>query len=156
MDAAVEWAVFEAHVPVFAGRVRELLAAHPHHVLATLRSDGSPRVGGTNVFVTDGTLWVGMMPHAARVGDLRRDPRCAIHSAPLDEALTLGDVRLQLRAREVATEHAAAFLGPEHPGDGVVFTLTLVAVSLVRVAGEELVLETWRPGEEVRVRHVRD
>jgi hypothetical protein len=156
MTTAVEWSTFESCAPTLSGRVWEILGSHPHHVLATVRSDGAPRVGGTNVFITDGLLWVGMMPNAARVGDLRRDQRCALHSAPLDEALTLGDVRLQLLAQEVTTERAAALLGSDHQGGGVVFTLRLFEVALVRVSGDTLVLEIWRPGEEVRVRRIRN
>lgn len=137
---------------MFAGRVKELLAAHPHHVVATVRQDGSPRVGGTNVFVADGALWIGMMPQAARIADLRRDPRCAIHSAPLDEHLTLGDVRLRLFADEADPERAAALLGPDHPGDGVVFVLSVVEASIVRVDGTALVIDVWRPGSGLTVR----
>lgn len=139
---------------MFAGRVKGLLAAHPHHVVATVRQDGSPRVGGTNVFVTDGVLWIGMMPQAARVGDLRRDPRCAIHSAPIDEHLTLGDVRLRLLADEADPEQAAALLGPDHPGDGVVFTLEVAEASIVRVEDEVLVVEVWHQGSGLAVRRV--
>jgi len=148
---ASTWASFEDQEPVFAGRVKELLAAHPHHVVATVRQDGSPRVGGTNVFVTDGVLWIGMMPQAARVADLRRDPRCAIHSAPLDEHLTVGDVRLRLLVDEADPERAATLLGPDHPGGGVVFTLEVAEASLVRVEGEVLMLEVWRPGSGLKV-----
>lgn len=154
VSIAVEWTSFEDQEPELAGRIKSLFALHPHHVVSTLKQDGSPRVGGTNVFFTGGTLWIGMMPQAARVSDLRRDPRCAIHSAPLDEHLTLGDVRLQLSAHEAAPEQAAALLGAEQPGDGVVFTLKVVEASVVRVEEKTLVVEIWRPGSELEVRRI--
>lgn len=106
------------------------------------------------MFVTDGVLWIGMMPQAARVADLRRDPRCAIHSAPLDEHLTVGDVRLRLLVDEADPERAATLLGPDHPGDGVVFVLSVVEASIVRVDGAALVVEVWRPGSGLKVRRL--
>jgi hypothetical protein len=143
------WAGFVAQEPGFAHRVEQILRAHPHHVIATIRPDGSPRVGGTNVFVDEGMLWIGMMPAAARVGDLRRDGRCAVHSAPLDEHLGEGDVRMDLLADELdpaAAERLLAAGGHGGGGGGVVFALAVRAVSLVRVEGDELLLELFRPG----------
>lgn len=36
------WAVFEKAEPEFAAAVQARFAQYPHHVLATLRKDGSP------------------------------------------------------------------------------------------------------------------
>lgn len=152
MSASVPWGEFARLAPDLAGRARAILTGHPHHVIATVRGDGSPRVGGTNVFVTDDALWIGMMTVAARVGDLRSEPRCAIHSAPIDEHLAHGDLRLDLTAEEAADALAVGLLASTgNGGPGVVFTLEIRRVSLVRVDGEELVVETWRPGTDVSV-----
>jgi hypothetical protein len=153
---SVPWSSYAALEPERAAQVEALFVGHPHHVLATVRADGSPRVGGSNVFVTDGDLWIGMMPQAARAVDLRREPRCALHTAPLSEALDPPDARLDLVARELPPELARPrILGTGAPdGDGVAFSLGLRAVTLVRVEGEQLVLERWTPAGGLRVRRL--
>jgi hypothetical protein len=155
-DGSVPWSTYAAAAPEHAAQVEALFKGHPHHVLATVRPDGAPRVGGTSVFVTDGELWIGMMAQAARAADLRRDPRCALHTAPLSEALDPPDARLDLIARELPPDLARARItatgAPD--GDGLVFTLDVRASTLVRVAGEELVLERWTPGAGIRVRRL--
>lgn len=155
-DASVSWSTYASAAPEHAAQVEALVKGHPHHVLATVRPDGSPRVGGTNVFVTDGDLWIGMMPQAARAVDLRRDPRCALHTAPLSEALDPPDARLDLVARELPSDLARSrILGTGAPdGDGFVFSLALRSATLVRVVGEELVLERWTPAGGVEVRRL--
>ena len=146
------WSDFVRDAPALAAATAEVLSSHPHHVIATTRGDGSPRVGGTNVFITDGIAWIGMMPVAARVRDLRRDPRCAIHSAPLEQDLARGDIRLDLVATEAGPDLAARLLSATgSPGSGVVFTLEVSRASLVRVEDDHLVIETWLPGRSATV-----
>ena len=43
------WEDFEQEAPEPAALVRARFEAEKHHVLATLRKDGSPRVSGTEV-----------------------------------------------------------------------------------------------------------
>lgn len=154
MSTTVKWGVFETREPELAGRVKMLFEAHQHHVIATITRDGSPRVGGTNVFFAGDDMWIGMMPQAARVDDLRRDPRCAIHSAPLDEKLQYGDARLSLISHEASESRTAELLGIEHPANGVVFLLDITEVSIVRVEEETLVLESWSPDTGYSVRRI--
>ena len=40
------WGEFERAEPEFAHRVRGLFDAHKHKTIATLRTDGSPRISG--------------------------------------------------------------------------------------------------------------
>ena len=60
------WSEFEAAAPQLAARVRERLDAHAHKTIATLRSDGSPRISGTEARIADGELWIGSMWHARK------------------------------------------------------------------------------------------
>ena len=161
MSGAVQWGVFAAAVPGLAAEVQARLAAHPHHVLATLRADGSPRVNGTNVYVTDGRMWFGTMTGAVRAADMRRDPRVAIHSAPLDDKLPAGsgDARVSGTVRALAPEDGRALLvavAGEEAGaaDGEFFELLVDSVSLVEVHGQSVVVRSWTPdgGEQVRLR----
>src|SRR5580692_7502415 len=78
------WRDVEQAEPEFAGRVRALFDAYRHKTLATLRADGSPRISGIEAAFEDGELVFGSMPHARKGGDLRRDPRFALHSATVD------------------------------------------------------------------------
>src|SRR3954469_22602684 len=75
------WREFELEVPELATRVREAFARGKHATMATLRADGSPRISGTEVELSDdGTLRLGSMPGALKARDLLRDPRVAVHS----------------------------------------------------------------------------
>src|SRR5260370_31042005 len=73
------WAEFESAEPEFALRVQKLMSARRHLTMATLRTDGSRRISGTEVELADGQLRLGSMPGAVKALDLRRDGRVAIH-----------------------------------------------------------------------------
>src|SRR5690606_32080958 len=97
------WEAFAPAEPGLARTVEERFGAHTHHVLATLRKDGSPRTSGLEVRFLGGELWLGMMPGSLKALDLRRDPRFALQANP-GEGTTMGggDVRIAGRAVEAA------------------------------------------------------
>jgi hypothetical protein len=147
------WSIFEREAPELAARVRARFEAHAHHVLATLRTSGAPRVSGSNVEFIGGELTVGSMPGAVKALDLRRDGRFALHSAPLDEKLVGGDAKLSGTA--VLLEGDAlkswgdgieAATGNRPSGDSDAFRLEITEASLVEVDGDHLVITSWRPG----------
>jgi hypothetical protein len=148
------WAEFEKQAPELAAVVHGLLSAHKHKVLATLRKDGSPRVSGTETELKEGQLWLGSMPGSVKALDLRRDPRMALHvtSPDPDEANPSdwpGDAKLAGRAEEVTDPEVLARF--EMPGDGPhLFRVDLNEVVWTRVQGDELVIDAWHEGEEVR------
>lgn len=76
------WGTFAAAEPSLAQSVEERFGAFTHHVLATLREDGSPRTTGLEVRFLRGELWLGMMPDSLKALDLRRDPRFALQANP--------------------------------------------------------------------------
>jgi len=142
------WGEFADAEPHLSRRVRDLFSAHRHHTMATLRSDGSPRISGTEVdFAGDG-LALGMMGGALRAADLRRDPRVALHSctADPDEDPTLwpGDAKISGIAHQVDGHDAA-------PGS-LRFLVDLHEVVITRVGtpADHLVIESWHPGRGVR------
>ena len=154
----VRWEFIQNSVSQLAQYVERRFAAHEHHVLATTRRDGSPRVSGTNVMFTNGTLWIGMMPSARRFDDLRRSPACALHSAPLNEKLPEGegDVRLYAMARElVGSERETIFrshfteLTDVMPGH--FFELLVTEFSIVEVHNEEMIITRWTPEDGVAI-----
>lgn len=139
----MSWPRFVAEAPDLAARVEARLRSSKHHILATLRRDGSPRVSGTEVdFRATGELAIGTGSEAVKARDLQRDSRFALHAHPGDGSLDGGDAKLAGRA--VAIEH--------DDGDHSVFQFDLEEVVLTSLneARDRLVIESWRPGEPVK------
>ncbi|RFU86006.1 pyridoxamine 5'-phosphate oxidase family protein [Streptomyces triticagri] len=144
------WADFSAAEPELAGRAERRLTAFTHHVLATLRRDGSPRTSGLEVRFLAGELWLGMMPGSLKARDLQRDPRFALQGNPgtdPDADMQDGDVRIAGRAVEVHDpEVIARYAGEVRPPEPFhLFRAELTEVVRTYVEGDELVVEVWRP-----------
>jgi hypothetical protein len=143
------WQDVEAAAPELARRVRSLFDAHKHKTIATLRADRSPRISGIETEFADGELTFGSMPRAHKGADLRRDPRCALHSATVDpvegaEAQWPGEAKIAGRA-------IAA--GPITEGpDGDAFRLDISEVVHTHLDPEAtmLVVDWWTPGAGLR------
>jgi hypothetical protein len=154
------WSEIERAAPSLAQKVRAAFDAHKHKVMATLRSDGSPRVSGTEVDFLLGEAWIGSMPGAKKALDLLRDPRVAIHSAPLDTDLRVPDVKVAGRAVAVTDPEeftryltARAGEGGQHPeGDFHLFRLDITEVACTSIGdpADHLVIESWRAGRGER------
>ncbi|WP_116949132.1 pyridoxamine 5'-phosphate oxidase family protein [Jiangella endophytica] len=150
------WKQFDDEAPELAKVVRAQLTATKHHVLATLRADGSPRVSGTEVDFDGDHLTLGSMPEARKAHDLQRDSRYALHNNPGDGSMTVADIKISGRAAEVTgpefeayqTAHAAGL----PPGPFHLFRLGIDDVVLAGLndtrTGMEITL--WRPGQPVR------
>ena len=93
------WAEVRRSAPELAETVRRLFDAHRHKTLATLRSDGSPRISGIEATFEGDELWLGMMVDSRKAHDLRRDPRMALHSTSVGEDWK-ADAKLSGRAVE--------------------------------------------------------
>ena len=147
------WRSFEQQAPELAAAVRARFAAEKHHVLATLRADGAPRVSGTEVGFAHDELFLGSMPGARKARDLQRDPRCAIHAHTGDSTMAGGDAKVSGRAVEALDEQTLArFRAAEQPaGPYHLFLLDLTEAVLTSVDGDELVVQLWRPGQSVQV-----
>jgi hypothetical protein len=137
------WAEFAEQAADLAAAVEARFAAEKHHVLATLRADGSPRVSGTEVHLRHGQLYVGSMPGARKALDLQRDPRFALHAHPGDGSMTGGDAKVAGRAVESQDERFEV-TPPSH-----LFLLDLTEVVLTTVEHDRLVVQLWRPGAGV-------
>ncbi|MFD8538653.1 pyridoxamine 5'-phosphate oxidase family protein [Streptomyces rubrogriseus] len=150
----VNWAGFAAAEPGLADTVASRFGAYPHHVLATLRKDGSPRTAGLEVRFLTGELWLGMMPDSLKALDLRRDPRFALQANPGDgTGMGGGDVRITGRAIEVEDPRTKAgyVREVEPPEPFHLFRTELTEVVRTRVEDDEyLVVEVWQPGRPLR------
>jgi hypothetical protein len=148
------WHDFETEAPELAAAVRARFEARKHHVLATLRAGGEPRVSGTEVRVHGGDLTIGSMWQSVKARDLLRDGRFALHAHMGDESMEGGDAKVAGRALEVTdprwlAEYREVVQPP--PGPFHAFRLELTEAVLTEVAGDHLLISTWRPGSAVRV-----
>jgi hypothetical protein len=142
----------EAEQPEFAARVRACFDAHRHKILATLRSDGGPRVSGIEASFAIGQLWLAGMTRSIKFADLRRDPRMALHSGSDEPDTFTADAKVSGRAVEVTdpgerAEFGSATGNPDG-GDYDLFRIELDQVVLTAIAPEKdaLVISSWRPG----------
>lgn len=152
------WQAFAEEQPALAGAVAARLKAAKHHVLATIRRDGSPRVSGTEVEFHGSDLVLGSMWGAVKARDLQRDGRFALHSNPGDGSMEGGDAKVSGRADEVVDpEEVGRFIEATRPPEPFhLFRLDIEEVVLTSLSsdGQALVIESWRPGTPV-VRHGR-
>ncbi|MFL4906493.1 pyridoxamine 5'-phosphate oxidase family protein [Streptomyces sp. MMS24-I2-30] len=150
----MNWAAFSTTAPELASIAERRFGAFRHHVLATLRRDGSPRTSGLEVRFLDGELWLGMMPHSLKTLDLRRDPRFVLQANPGDGTdLGDGDVRVAGRAVEVEDPGVkeAYVKEVEPPQPFHLFRAELTEVVRTYIAdGTFLVTESWQPGRPLR------
>ncbi len=149
--STASWRDFETAHPALADTVRTRFEAFRHHILATIRADGSPRTGGIEVTFRSGELWLGSMPDARKSRDLRRDPRFALSANPGPGTdMAGGDVRIAGLARWVDDPRTLALFAeevqPPEPFDLFCVGLTEIVRTTVDEPAEEIVLASWRPG----------
>jgi hypothetical protein len=149
------WHAVEQAEPAFADMVRARFEATGLAMVATLRSDGSPRLSGIEPWFADRELWLGMMYDSRKARDLQRDPRFALHAATIDKDVTNGDVKVAGRAFEIAEDavdgalatYAAQAGHDAPPGPAHVFRLDLHEVVHIAPAGDHLVIQRWTPAD---------
>jgi hypothetical protein len=144
------WSEVEAQAPELAARARGLFDAHTHHTLATSRSDGSPRISGTEVDFRDGEVYIGSMWRAVKALDLRRDPRFALHCGTVDPPDWAGDAKFAGRAEEI-TKPESSDAERSHSFRLDITELVVVALNPERT---KMVIESWHEGRGLQ-RHER-
>lgn len=149
------WGEYARTNPDQAKIVADVFQSHPHHVVATIRSDGSPRLGGTSVFFTEEDLWIGTKTDSFRAKDLHRDSRCALYSAPIDEHLVRPDIQIDGVASLADNDVTHKLLSAVGEPDGAaVFLLQICALRILTVDRDELVIETWSPVTGTKIRRI--
>jgi hypothetical protein len=155
------WGEFARSEPAFAKLMKDRFDSHKHKMLATLRTDGSPRLSGVEATFANGRLWLGMMPGSMKALDLQRDPRLALHSALDEPEMPRGDARISGRVIEhTDDETMAAFsrasqeaTGQEvPPGPFHLFSVDIQEAVLIRIGdpADHLVIQTWREGQGLK------
>lgn len=148
------WIEFVGYAPKLAAAVTARFAAHKHHVLATIRQDGSPRVSGTEVeFCGDGTVRLGSMLNSLKARDLQRDPRFALHSNPGNHSMEGGDAKIAGTAVELTDPEALQKIFDAAPPELVpyhVFDLNIDEVALTTIVDDHMQIDLWRPETAVK------
>lgn len=149
---AVPWPTVEYEAPDLAAAVRTRFEAALHHVLATLRRDGSPRVSGTEVSFHEDQMLLGSMWRSAKALDLQRDGRFALHSNPGDGSMEGGDAKVSGVAVELVGEQHEEFeRAVQPPGPFHLFRLDIAQVvhSTLHPDGDRMVIRSWGPGRGI-------
>jgi hypothetical protein len=141
------WIDVEQQAPELAAEARRYFDKHKHKTLATLRSDGSPRISGSEVEFEDGELKFGSMWRGVKALDLLRDPRFALHSGSDEPDGWSGDAKVAGRAEEIASTE-----GKSHT-----FRADITELVVVRLGepADHIVIESWHEGRGV-TRRQRD
>lgn len=110
-------------------------------MLGTVREDGSPRISPVQPYLIAGELVVGVMP-SPKLDDLRRDPRCVLHSSVSNLDGSEGELKVHGQAR--STDDPSILEAPGtwwagRPHDR--FETFTIAI-------EEAVLLTWSSDQE--------
>ena len=147
------WSTLEQSEPEFASRVQRLFDAGRHKTIATLRSDGSPRISGIECEFSDGQLRFASMPDARKLMDLKRDVRFALHGPTFHpeagrESEWPGEAKIAGRVVSVdamTTDEAAA-----QAGEAFIADIREVVITRLNADATKLVVESWTPQRGLR------
>jgi hypothetical protein len=151
----VSWGRFEADAGPLAQLARRRFEECGLVLVGTLRRDGGPRISPVEPLIVDDRLYLGMMWRSMKALDLRRDPRCVVHSIVTATEGNEGDVKLYGRGVEVTDVDqrdrygVALFdrIGWRPTGDFHLFDVDIGEVGYFRVEGSVHRVWHWRPGE---------
>lgn len=157
----VTWRQFSDEAPSIAEVfVRRHTATNNLCMLATLRSDGFPRISPMEPGIFEDDLILVGMPDTTKFRDLERDSRFSLHTATVDPYVGDGDVKLWGHANNVQDaalhERFAAQLFEESGMDlrgqsfDPFFVADLRGASAVEISDSRLAITVWKPGEGER------
>jgi hypothetical protein len=130
---AVAWRDLEAGAPEIARLGLARLAAARVALLGTLRRDRSPRISPVEPYVAGGELLIGVMASSAKAADLRRDQRCALHSAVTGPDAGEGELKLS------GTAGVSVTVTADHTGDAECLHVVARRVLPSGPAGQSLI-----------------
>ncbi|HET7017028.1 MAG TPA: pyridoxamine 5'-phosphate oxidase family protein [Streptosporangiaceae bacterium] len=155
----MHWSDIEKAQPRLAKLAHDRLISPGVVLVATVRSDGTPRLSPVEPLILDGDLWLSMMWHSAKALDLLRDPRVLVHNVITSRSGTDGEFKVRGTAshedqpaiQRRYADTAAATLGwnPE-PGRFHLFAVDIehtAVISYDEPTGDQHVA-TWPPTRE--------
>ena len=147
----MDWTALEDVAPEIAELGRDRLDRARVALLATLRSDGWPRVSPIEPYFSQGLLLFGAMTWSLKALDLRRDPRCTLHSAVTGPDSGEGELKLYGRAAEVDEAVRSSCEGgwwlDKAPETATVFGLSIERAAFVGwdIGGAQMEVRSWSP-----------
>lgn len=155
------WEDFAAEAPHIAEVFTRRHAATGNLcLLATLRSDGYPRISPMEPQIIGGHLVLVGMPGTTKYRDLGRDPRFCLHTATVDPHVGEGDAKLWGEVRNLRdpslharfAEQVVEGGGPDLRGQDLdpFFVADLTSGSCLEFADRQLKVTIWKPGEGER------
>jgi hypothetical protein len=160
----ITWDLFAAEAPHIAEIfVRRHAATGNLCMLGTLRSDGYPRISPLEPRIVAGHLAIVGMQGTTKFRDLGRDPRFTLHTATVDTRVSDGDAKVWGRAVNLQdTELHKRFADELYEESGFdlrsekfdpFYVADLTGASSLEVAGDQLLITIWEPGEGEREVH---
>jgi hypothetical protein len=156
------WKAFTEAAPrIAAVFTRRHAAAGNLCLLATLRSDGYPRISPIEPRVFEDHLWIVGMPNTTKFADLGRDPRFCLHTATIDPQVGDGDAKLwgvvddvpdtalQQRFAAALFDETGLDLRGQHFDH--FYAANLTGASAVQVSDGHMDVTIWRPGQPEHV-----
>ena len=158
----VTWKEFAEEAPQIAEVfIRRHAATGNLCLLATLRSDGYPRISPVEPRIVGDHLSIVGMPGTTKFRDLGRDPRFSLHTATVDSYVGDGDAKLwgdvrNLQDTDLHEQFAADLFeeaGLDLRGQEIdpFYVADLTGASSVAFEDGQLTITIWKPGEGVRV-----
>jgi pyridoxamine 5'-phosphate oxidase-like protein len=132
------WAEFVDAAPDLAAFGARLLTASPAY-LATVRSDGAPRVHPVTPIIGPAGLYLFMEPTSPKGRDLRERGRFAMHNGVPDSSGTGGEFRLSGTGRlddDPAVRGAATAASAYSPADRYILFELLVSEAFANAYGD--------------------
>jgi hypothetical protein len=157
----VDWKGFAEEAPRIAGVFSRRHAATGNLcMLATLRSDGYPRISPMEPRIFEDRLLLIGMPNTSKFLDLARDPRFSLHTATVDTYVSDGDAKLwgdtrNVQDKELHTrfaDHLFAESGFDLRGQAFdpFYVADIAGASSVEFKDGQLTITIWKPGEGER------
>ena len=154
----VGWQDFAEQAPHIAEIfVRRHAATGNLCMLATLRSDGYPRISPMEPGIFEGHLILVGMPNTTKFRDLGRDPRFCLHTATVDPYVGDGDVKVWGEAinlqdqgvHERFAQHLVDEGGPDLRGQRIdpFYVADITGGSCLELRGKQLEVTVWKPGD---------
>ena len=120
-------------------------------LLGTLRRDASPRISPIEPYFVEGELLIGAMAWSQKVDDLRRDPRCVLHTAVTDPDSGEAEFKLYGSCVEVGEglrgAAVEAWWSSRPPDEAVVFSLRIKQAVLIEWVLDDglMTVHRWSP-----------
>ena len=147
------WQQFAAQAPGLAAVGAAMFARTGLALVGTLRRDGWPRISPVEPFIINGQLYLGMMWQSRKAQDLRRDPRCVVHSPVADRTGGEGEFKVYGRAVEITdlkerrrfadAVEAAIGYRPEEP-EFHCFAIAIDSVAYSQLRDGEFHRQLWK------------